>query len=60
MKKGARSRSIMHDVPEDAIVEVLSHYGIFKNILPTEMGGSLEMNQADWLAHRRAVELEEI
>lgn len=60
MKKGARSRSIMHDVPESKIVEVLSEYGILQSMLPSEMGGSLEITQSEWLENRRAAELEEI
>lgn len=60
MKRRARSRAIMHDAPESEIIDVLSQYGIMKHMLPVEMGGQLDMTQTDWLANRRAVELQEI
>jgi len=55
-----RSRTKMHDVPESEIINVLSNYGIPKEILPTEMGGTVELNPAEWIAHRRAAEMEEL
>lgn len=55
-----RSRMIIHDVPDSNIVEDLSRYGIQKEMLPTEMGGSYEFNAYEWIANRRAAELEEI
>lgn len=51
-----RSRSIIHAVPEDQIVDALSAYGIRRDMLPTEM----ELNTDEWIAHRRAVEMEKI
>jgi hypothetical protein len=56
--KFTRSRTKFHDVPESAIAESLSSYGILT--LPTEMGGSLQFSQAEWIAQRRAIEMEEI
>ena len=60
MRKGNRSRSIMHDVPEDKIMSVLAQYGILGSMLPTEMGGTMEQSQSEWLEQRRAIEMEEI
>jgi hypothetical protein len=60
MDRHTRSRVLEHDVPESQILDVLSHYGIMKDMLPTEMGGTIELNQAEWIASRRAAELEEI
>ena len=60
MSKEARARLQFHDVPESEILEVLSGYGILKDMLPTEMGGTVELNQYEWIANRRAVEMEEI
>jgi hypothetical protein len=60
MDRHTRSRVLEHDVPESQILDVLSHYGIMKDMLPTEMGGTIELNQAEWIASRRATELEEI
>lgn len=58
--KSTRARTLFHDVPEKDIVEVLSAYGIEKEMLPTEMGGTVGFSQEEWVANRRAVEMEEI
>ena len=58
--KESRSRSLFHDVPESKIFDVLSSYGINKDMLPTDMGGTLQFGQCEWIASRRAAELEEI
>lgn len=50
----------MHNVPDSEITQVLSCYGILQSMLPSEMGGSLELNQGEWIANRRAAELQEI
>ena len=58
--KESRSRTLFHDVPDGKILDVMSSYGIVKDTLPTDMGGNLEFDQSEWIANRRAVELEEI
>ena len=58
--KHTRSRKLVHDVPESQLLDVLSDYGILKDMLPTEMGGTVLLDQAEWIASRRAAELEEI
>jgi len=60
MDTRGRSRVAIHDVPENEIVEALSNYGIEKHVLPTEMGGSFEFNPSEWIANRRATEMEEL
>lgn len=55
-----RSRTRVHNVPESEIVSTLHEYGIQKEMLPTVMGGSLELDPSGWIAHRRAVEMEEL
>jgi hypothetical protein len=60
MDKRIRSRTLFHDVPESQIVDILSSYGILKEMLPTEMGGTVRLNQAEWMASQRAAESEEI
>ena len=60
MDKHTRSRILQHDVPESQILDVLSHYGIMKYMLPTEMGGTVKFDLTEWIASRRAAELEEI
>lgn len=60
MSKDLRARSIMHDVPESELLDVLSNYGINKDMLPTQMGGTLVLDQEEWIAKRRADEMEEI
>jgi hypothetical protein len=58
--KECRSRILFHDVPESEVLDVLSNFGVSKETLPTFMGGNLEFDQSEWIANRRAAELEEI
>ena len=58
--RAARSRTVFHDVPESQILDVLSDYGILKGMLPTMMGGTVRLDQTEWIASRRAAELGEI
>ena len=58
--KESRARNNFHDVPEDGIVSALAEFGITGDMLPTELGGSIEMNPSEWLARRRSVEMEEL
>jgi hypothetical protein len=58
--KRTRTRSLMHDESPSEIVGVLSKYGITKDMLPSEMGGTIQNHQLEWIADRRAIELEEI
>ena len=61
LDKHGRFRILMHDVAtESELLDVLSSYGIEKYMLPTEMGGTVLLNQARWMASRRAAELEDI
>jgi CRAL/TRIO domain len=58
--KHTRSRVLMHDVPESEILDVLSSYGVQKYMLPTQLGGTVLLDQAKWIASRMAAELEDI
>ena len=61
LDKHGRSRVLMHDVAtESELLDVLCSYGIEKYMMPTEMGGAVLLNQAEWIASRRAAELEDI
>lgn len=55
-----RWRTRVHNVPESEIVSVLTEYGIQKEMLPTVMGGTLLLNPPEWIAQRRAAEMEEL
>jgi len=55
-----RSRLQIHNVSENEITNALSEYGIEKEMLPTEMGGTVELNPSEWIAQRRALEMEEL
>jgi len=59
MDTNARSRTILHDVPEDKIINDLSRYGILNFMLPTEMGGTVQHDADEWFARRYAAELVE-
>lgn len=56
----ARSRVVVHNVPVSEIIIVLSAYGIQREMLPTIMGGTVELDQQEWIVDRRAAELYEI
>ena len=58
--KELRTRNTMHDVPSEKVAESLLPFGITKEMLPVHMGGSLQLNPSDWIAKRRAMEMEEI
>lgn len=58
--KWTRTRTLMHDVPASEIISELSKYGIVESMLPTSMGGTFQLDQAEWIAGRRAAEMEEI
>jgi hypothetical protein len=58
--KRSRSRTKFHDVPESEIVESLANYGILHSMLPTAMGGTVQFSQSQWIAQRRAAEMEEL
>jgi len=58
--KSTRHRTLFHDVPASEILDTLAGYGIIKGMVPTEMGGTVVLNQQEWIANRWAAELEEI
>jgi hypothetical protein len=60
MDKPTQARYVVHDVPENQLLDVLSGYGIYKEMLPTEIGGTVQFDQAECIANRRAAELMEI
>jgi hypothetical protein len=60
MDARGRSRYKIHDIPENDAAVDLSSYGISKEMLPTEMGGSVVLDQQEWIANRRALEMEEL
>ena len=42
------------------IANVFSSYGILKDMLPTSMGGSIQLNQSEWIAKRQVIDIEEL
>jgi hypothetical protein len=60
MDKHMRSRILIHDVPERQLPHILTDFGIHEDMLPTGMGGSVQLDQAEWLTNQRAAELMEI
>lgn len=57
--KWSRSRTRIHSV-EANIVDTLQEYGIEKEMLPTMIGGTFELDPSEWIAQRRATEMEEL
>ena len=60
LDKRFRCRRVMHNVAESQLPDVLSSYGIQRYMLPTKLGGAVLLDQAKWIARRRAAELEDI
>ena len=62
IRKPGPAHCLIHDVPENEILGALSEYGISKEILPTMMGGGVDLDVwlPTWIAQRRALEMEEI
>lgn len=61
VSKEFRTRTLSHNaVTERDILHVLWSYGLQEEMLPTQMGGSIVLDQEEWIANRRAAELEEI
>lgn len=60
MTKEARARTLVHHDENSNYVEILSPFGINGDMLPVEMGGTIRLDQQQWVAERRAVELDEI
>lgn len=58
--KCVRSRVVFHDVPESELLDSLSKFGILKDMVPTDMGGTVLLDRSEWIANRRALEMEEI
>lgn len=53
-------RTLIHNVPESEIVSALEEFGIQREMLPTIMGGTVELNPSEWIAQRRAAEMAEL
>jgi hypothetical protein len=58
MDTASRARTLFHTVAESELLPVLADYGIQEGMLPTDMGGTLKLDQKEWVANRRAAELE--
>lgn len=58
--KESRLRTIIHTVPESELLPALAEYGILESVLPTDIGGSLNFDQSEWIVQRRAIEMEEL
>ena len=55
--RSSRARTLFHDVPENDIAEILSTFGIGKDVLPDEIpGGTVQFDQSLWIEQRKASE----
>ena len=57
-EKRLRQRTMIHDVSPNQILSVMAEYGIFEDMLPNFMGGTIQLDQSEWIANRRSVEAE--
>jgi hypothetical protein len=53
----SRARIVFHD-NKDELIERLSEYGIEKEMLPVELGGTIDLDANGWISQRRSVEME--
>lgn len=62
MGKAGRCRHTTHDVPKNGMFETMNEFGIEREMLPTSVGGTVDLDK--WLpvfiAQRRAIEMEEL
>lgn len=57
--KELRVRRIVHEVaPDSEIREQLAEYGILADMLPTEIGGRVQLSIDEWITNRQKVESE--
>lgn len=54
-----RSRSVFHEGPDSDVLGKLASHGIFSNMLPSDIGGTVEISIGEWMANRRKAESEE-
>ena len=54
-----RARIVFHD-NKDELIERFSEYGIEKEMLPVELGGTIDLDANGWISQRRSVEMEGI
>jgi hypothetical protein len=52
MDKETRTRLLAHEESASETLEALSPYGIKNDMLPIEMGGSIEFDQLEWIEKR--------
>lgn len=60
LSKRSRARSMWHAGPEQDVLNTIAGYGMTKDMLPSVMGGSCRLDQLEWMAKRRSIEMEEI
>ena len=53
MGERLRKRLRFHSGSNDQVRTALAPYGLTKNVLPTELGGDVELQQEKWLAARK-------
>ena len=54
MSKRTMKRMLFHFGSQQQVLEKLASYGLEKNVLPTEVGGTLEIDVVKWAEGRRS------
>lgn len=49
----SRSRMVLHDVPDDELVEDLRSFGFPRDAIPEEFGGEYAFDQSFWLSKQK-------
>jgi hypothetical protein len=54
MSKEMRVRAVVTPLKDEALAASLEKYGLHKEAIPIEMGGTCQYSHCDWLAKRRS------
>jgi hypothetical protein len=50
--RDSRCRTLVHDVQDSQLMNVLSGYGLSEEVVPTELGGKCQLDQHAWVEKR--------
>ena len=54
MKERVKKRMLVHFGSTEQVLEKLAAYGLTKDVLPTELGGTVKLDLVQWLTERKA------
>jgi hypothetical protein len=54
LSRETRVRVVVSQLKDDALVESLEKYGVYKESVPIDMGGTCQYSHCEWLERRRS------